>query len=134
MNKIQLFISLVIFSFSFTAAPVEAETSKIEESSNTINSPHLIAQGKKLRVGIAGEPPAVMKSNSEQVSGMSVEYWQELAQELDLDHDLIYYSTVEESLAALANGELDLALGNISIWKLFERGDPAGIRVAVRKP
>ena len=115
VNKILLLISLVIFSFSFTSSPVEAKTSKIEESSNTINSPHLIAQGKKLRVGIAGEPPAVMKSNSEQVSGMSVEYWQELAQELDLDHDLIYYSTVEESLAALANGKLDLALGSISI-------------------
>ncbi len=115
VNKILLLISLVIFSFSFTSSPVEAKTSKIEESSNTINSPHLIVQGKKLRVGIAGEPPAVMKSNSEQVSGMSVEYWQELAQELDLDHDLIYYSTVEESLAALANEKLDLALGSISI-------------------
>ena len=115
MNKIQLFISLVIFSFSFTAAPVEAETSKIADRSDTNNSPNLIVQGKKLRVGIAGEPPSVMKSQSGQVSGISVEYWQELTQELDLDHELIHYSTAEEALAALADGKIDLALGSISI-------------------
>ena len=114
-KKIQLLISLIICSFSFATAPVEAETSKIEDRSDTTNSPNLIVQGKKLRVGIAGEPPAVMKSQSGQVSGMSVEYWQELAQALELDHELIYYSSIEESLAALAAGKLDLALGSISI-------------------
>ena len=115
INKIQLLISLVLFSFSFTATPIEAETSKIEDRSDTTNSPNLIVPGKKLRVGIAGEPPGVMTSQSGQVSGMSVEYWQELAQALDLDHELIHYSTVEEALAALADGKLDLALGSISI-------------------
>ncbi len=115
MNKIQLLISLVIFSFSFTAAPVEAETSKIADLSETSNSPKLIVQGKKLRVGIAGEPPGVITSQSGQMSGMSVEYWREFAKTLELDHELIYYSTVEEALAALADGKLDLALGSISI-------------------
>ena len=114
-NKIQLLISLVIFSFSFAANPVEAETSKIEDRPENSNSPNLIVQEKKLRVGIAGEPPGVMTSQSGKVSGMSVEYWQELGQALDLDHDLIYYSTVEQALAALADGKLDLALGSISI-------------------
>ena len=114
-NKIKLLISLVILSLSFTSTPVEAETSKIEHPSDTTNSPNLIAQKKKLRVGIAGEPPEVIKSQSAQVSGIIIEYWQELAQTLDLDHELILYSTVEDSLTALADGKIDLALGSISI-------------------
>ncbi|MDJ0904062.1 MAG: transporter substrate-binding domain-containing protein [Xenococcus sp. MO_188.B8] len=114
-NKIKLLISLVILSLSFTSTPVEAETSKIAERSDTTNSPNLIAQKKKLRVGIAGEPPEVIKSQSAQVSGIIIEYWHELAQTLDLDHELILYSTVEDSLTALADGKIDLALGSISI-------------------
>ncbi|MGB5711934.1 MAG: transporter substrate-binding domain-containing protein [Waterburya sp.] len=115
MNKVQLLISLVIFSFSFVATPVEAETPKIADRANTSNSPNLILKGKKLRVGIAGEPPVVMKSKSGQPGGMSVAYWQELASALELDHEFIFYSTADESLAALADGKLDLALGEISI-------------------
>ena len=114
-NKIQLLISLVIFSFSFAANPVEAETSKIEDRPENSNSPNLIVQEKKLRVGIAGEPPGVIRSQQGQVSGLSVEYWREFAKTLELDHELIYYSTAEEALAALADGKLDLALGTISI-------------------
>ncbi len=115
IKKIQLLISLVIFSFSFASIFVEAKTSKIEDLSDTTNSSNLIAQGKKLRVGITGEAPGVIISESGQVRGISVEYWQELAQALDIDHQLIHYSSVEESLAALANRKLDLALGTISI-------------------
>ena len=115
MNKVQLLISLVIFCFSFAATPVEAETSKIGDHVEKSNSPNSIIKEKKLRVGIAGEPPLIMISNSGKVSGISVEYWQELAQALDLDHELIHYSTVEETLAALAEGKLDLAVGTISI-------------------
>ncbi len=102
MNKIQLLISLVIFCLSFAATPVEAETSKIEDHVEKSNSPNSIINEKKLRVGIAGEPPILMISKSGKVSGISLEYWQELAQALDLDHELIHYSTVEETLAALA--------------------------------
>ena len=115
IKKIQLLISLVIFSFSFASISVEAKTSKIEDLSDTTNSSNLIAQGKKLRVGITGEAPGVIISESGQVRGISVEYWQELAQAMDIDHQLIHYSSVEESLAALANRKLDLALGTISI-------------------
>ena len=115
IKKIQLLISLVIFSFSFASISVEAKTAKIEDLSDTTNSSNLIAQGKKLRVGITGEAPGVIISESGQVRGISVEYWQELAQALDIDHQLIHYSSVEESLAALANRKLDLALGTISI-------------------
>lgn len=115
MNKVQLLISLVIFSFSFLATPVEAETPKIADRPDKSNSPNLILKGKKLRVGITGTPPILTASQSGQVSGISVEYWQEIAQALELDHELISYSTAEEALAALADGKLDLALGAISI-------------------
>ena len=115
MNKIQLLISLFIFAFSFSANPVEAETATIEDRANRSDSPNLIVQEKKLRVGITGTPPILMASQSGKLSGISVEYWQEISQALELDHELISYSTAEEALAALAEGKLDLALGAISI-------------------
>ena len=115
INKIPLLISLVILILSFTSAPVEAETSPACDRSRMTNLLKLPAKGKKLRVGMAGDPPSVIKSKSGQVSGIGVTYWQELAQVLNLDYDLIYYSTVEESLAALAEGKLDLVFGEISI-------------------
>ena len=114
-NKIQLLISLVIFYFSFNLTPVEAETSKIRDRSDTTISPNLIVQGKKLRVGIAGDPPILMVSKSGKVSGIGSDFWQELSQTLELDHELIPYSTAKEALEALADGKLDLAIGAISI-------------------
>jgi polar amino acid transport system substrate-binding protein len=72
------------------------------------------AEGQTLRVGIAGEPPSVM-TTAGQPSGITVEYWQELAQEMNLKYKLVAYTTVETSLAALDKGEVDLALGSISI-------------------
>jgi ABC-type amino acid transport substrate-binding protein len=130
INKIQLLISLVIFLLSCTSAPVKAETSQADARSDTTARPNLPARSKKLRVGIAGEPPIVMKSESGQVSGIAVEYWQILAEDLPFDSELIPYSTVDESLAALADGQVDLALGSISITAeriaLFDFSQPLG--------
>ena len=108
-KKISLFISLFIFFLSFNSISVEAEISKVKSNLSTINHQKL---PKKLRVGIAGEPPGVIKSELGRLSGVGVEYWKELAQLLALDnYELIHYSSSEDSLAALADGQIDAALG-----------------------
>ena len=72
------------------------------------------AQSEKLRVGIAGSPPFVVKQGN-RIEGISLEVWEEIAQTANLDYTLIPQENVEASLDALARGELDVAIGPIGI-------------------
>jgi len=84
------------------------------QSAAILYAQRLPNEGRQVRVGVAGEPPSVIVTAGEP-SGIIVEYWQELAQEMMLSYELVAYSTVETSLAALDKGEVDLAIGSISI-------------------
>ena len=83
---------------------------------NAINTEKKISlDSSRLRVGVAGEPPVVMKSNDQSAAGVTVEIWKELATALELDYELVYQDSVSEALKQLAAEEIDIAIGNISI-------------------
>lgn len=116
----RLVISLAIVLVNITAVRVKAEIAQVNPQPisaqvGTTENPKTPAEGNKLRVGIVGYPPTVIQSTPEQISGISVVYWQELAETLGLTYELVPYSNIEESLAAVADGKVDLALGSISI-------------------
>ena len=69
----------------------------------------------KLRVGVAGEPPHVIRSNDQLVKGIAVEIWQELATALNLDYEFVYPDSVSEIYKQLGAEEIDVAIGSISI-------------------
>ena len=72
----------------------------------------------KLRVGVAGDPPILIKPNAQSdraLTGIAVEIWKKLATELDLDYELVVHDSISEVLKALAAEEIDVAIGNISI-------------------
>ncbi len=71
-------------------------------------------QGSKLRVGVAGSAPFVIK-NDDEFKGISLDIWQQIAQEQELDYELIPQSKVKSGLEAIANGKLDVLIGPISI-------------------
>ncbi len=71
-------------------------------------------QGQKLRVGVAGSAPFVIKDDDE-FKGISLDIWQEIARELRLDYELIRQPRVQSGLEAVANGKLDVLIGPISI-------------------
>jgi len=67
-----------------------------------------------LRVGVAGSAPFVIVEDST-IKGISIDIWQDIAQRENWDYQLVPQNTVSESLTNLQNGNLDLAIGSISI-------------------
>ncbi len=112
-KKVSFVVSLLVGIWSQDALFVGAAAIENPESSGFYTQ-SLPGADRQLRVGIAGEPPDVVFIEG-RAGGITVEYWQELARDLNLNYRLIAYSTVEASLVALDDGEVDLALGSISI-------------------
>ncbi len=71
-------------------------------------------QGQKLRVGVAGSAPFVLK-DGDKFQGISLDIWKEIARSLGFDYELIPQPRVQSGLEAVANGQLDVLIGPISI-------------------
>ncbi len=69
----------------------------------------------KLRVGFAGEEPAVIISKTGELSGVTVEIWQKMAQKLNLNYEMVPYPSVSDALVHLGIGKIDVAFGTISV-------------------
>ncbi len=73
---------------------------------------------RELRVGVSGSPPFVMGGLGGQPGGhegISVDVWEEIAAANDLDFELVPMPSTEANVRAVGAGELDLAIGPISI-------------------
>ena len=69
-----------------------------------------------LRVGVSGSPPFVMKDgNGSSLPGISVQIWAETAARLNKPYKLVRFPTTEANVDAVVNGQVDLAIGPISI-------------------
>ena len=73
----------------------------------------LPAQAEKLRVGVAGAAPFVIKDNV--FKGISVEIWKELALSEGLEYEFVPQNSVANSIDSINKGELDIIIGPISI-------------------
>jgi len=67
-----------------------------------------------LRVGVSGSPPFVMKDGSS-LPGISVQIWADTAARLNKPYKLVRFPTTEANVDAVVNGQVDLAIGPISI-------------------
>lgn len=70
--------------------------------------------GSKLIIGTKHIPPFAYKNPDGQWTGISIELWKHLADELNLEYDFRERS-LEEMLAELESGELDAAVAAISV-------------------
>ncbi len=73
---------------------------------------------RELRVGVSGSPPFVIRTSREMAGGakgISVDVWEEIAGANDLDFELVPMPSTEANVRAVGEGELDLAIGPISI-------------------
>ena len=73
-----------------------------------------VAVAAPLRVGISGEPPFV-DSRGDKISGISLTIWQEIADVNNFDYQLVQQPNAQANLDALAAGDLDVAIGPITI-------------------
>lgn len=71
-------------------------------------------QAQSLRVGAAGSAPFVMEDDTE-LKGISIDVWKQIANTKNLQYQLIPQQSIRQTINAVASGELDLAIGPISI-------------------
>lgn len=67
-----------------------------------------------LRVGVAGSEPFVLQ-NGKVIDGVSVQIWEAVAEIEGYEFEPVKYDSVEAALNAVHAGELDVAVGPISI-------------------
>jgi len=72
------------------------------------------ALAQPLRVGVSGAPPFVLKED-DALRGISLQIWDETADSLKRTYELVQFPTTEANVDAVANGQVDLAIGPISI-------------------
>ncbi|WP_293056885.1 transporter substrate-binding domain-containing protein [Okeania sp. SIO2B3] len=73
----------------------------------------LSARATKLRVGVAGSPPFVIKDRD--FKGISIDIWQELSSLEGLEYELYRQESVNDGIDNILRGELDLVIGPISV-------------------
>jgi polar amino acid transport system substrate-binding protein len=66
------------------------------------------AEAARLLVGALVAPPFMMKAENGQWEGLSIELWQELAQELAVEFEWREFQTLDEIRSAIARGEIDV--------------------------
>ncbi|GAB4204463.1 MAG: transporter substrate-binding domain-containing protein [Coleofasciculaceae cyanobacterium] len=76
-----------------------------------------------LRVGVAGSPPFVIREDNN-LSGISVEIWEEMARNQNIDYQFFPQPSVQDGLDAIARKELDVLVGGLSVTsKRLEKVD-----------
>ena len=74
---------------------------------------------RELRVGVSGTPPFVTAepgpNGAPARGGISVDVWEEVADRNDLDYRLVPMSSTEANVRAVGEGDIDVAIGPISI-------------------
>jgi len=75
----------------------------------------LLAQEKKLRIGVVGSAPFVIKEENKPPEGITLDIWDAVAQENKLEYDLIPQETVKSGIDEVKQGKIDVLIGPISI-------------------
>ncbi|MAY62480.1 MAG: ABC transporter substrate-binding protein [Rhizobiales bacterium] len=70
---------------------------------------------EEITVGYRTTPPFVMRGDNGEIGGMAAELWKRIAEGVQLSSRYVEYDTVADLLAATAAGEVDVAVGAISI-------------------
>lgn len=77
--------------------------------------------GTRLKVGIKYAPPFVMRDEKKRWKGLAVDLWETIALCMNTRHVYVEYPSTDELLRAAESGEVDVALGAISITHRRER-------------
>ena len=72
------------------------------------------AGANPLRIGVTGSPPFTVIRGGE-IKGISVEIWEHVARQAHLSYRLGPYPSVARALEAVEQGQIDVAVGSISI-------------------
>lgn len=96
------------------------------------------ADPSPITVAVHPLEPFVMETSSGELTGFSIDLWDEIAQRLDWETDYIDVDNVRGQLAAVESGRADIAVGGISLTaereRVFDFSQPtleAGLQIIV---
>lgn len=73
------------------------------------------AAPRNLDVGLYVSPPFVEESGANTYSGMAIDLWESIAQRMGLPFQYVRYPTLRDLVQATADGEVDVAVTNLTI-------------------
>ena len=112
------FATLVLLLVHPTSASAAPGDPLVPDAPIAVDEPlKLVAPlaAKPLRVGVVGNPPFQIKREGEPLTGISVDLWRTVAEELELTYTLVPLPNVGAGINHLASGECDVLIGPISI-------------------
>ncbi len=87
---------------------------------STCHSQEAVQNTRELIVGTKEAPPFAIKDPDGRWTGISIDLWRDIANELDLDYEFREME-LEEMLAALRDGSCDAAVAALTVTNLRER-------------
>jgi ABC-type amino acid transport substrate-binding protein len=104
----------LIFVMVFSAACCLRHPGLAQETTESANVTSTDVENQILRVGTKQSPPFAIKNPDGSWTGISIELWNHLTDELNLEFEF-QELTLDEMLAGLESGELDAAVAAISV-------------------
>ncbi|MBZ9629873.1 transporter substrate-binding domain-containing protein [Salegentibacter sp. LM13S] len=98
IKKYFLLSILLISSLSFQA----------QQATDSVNL------SKTLVIGVTPTPPFVMEENGE-YSGLSIDSWELINEEMDFDYEFKEYGSLSELLNAIENSEVDFSINPVTV-------------------
>jgi ABC-type amino acid transport substrate-binding protein len=107
IKKYFFLFSLLISSLTFTAQPAADS----------------LDLSKTVIIGVTPTPPFVMEENGE-YTGLSIDSWELINEELDFDYEFKEYGSLAELLNGIENNEVDLSINPVTVTnKRMQRMD-----------
>src|SRR5690625_1378339 len=107
-----MFSSLIRFLLLVSCLACVANTSAQIESPESAEAATL----QPSTVGVYVHPPFVMKGDDD-LTGMAIDLWEEMAAHLNLDSSYVEFDNVGELIRATESGDIDVALTNMTVTK-----------------
>lgn len=92
---------------------------------------------RRLNIGVYVSPPFVMETDGD-LSGMSIELWEHVARQLNIDSNYIIYNNFQELVEATSNDSVSIAVTNLTInndrAKIIDFSQPwydAGLKIMI---
>lgn len=98
-----IFVPFFIFIYLFAVSAGHAQETENDDTST-----------QQLVVGVAGNEPFVFSKNASP-KGIAIEIWEEMATKKSWNYTYKNFDNVEDAIYALKRGDLDVAVGPISI-------------------
>jgi len=92
--------------FTLVSLFIGGSVDSISQESVTLN---------KIKTGVYISPPFVMKDSLGYYSGMAIDLWKLLEDEMNFVSEYIEYPSWHEMIEAVTDGEIDMAVSNISV-------------------